>query len=47
VDVPEFRGSPARARRDLDWAPAIPLEESLAEVLEEWRRAPAAPATRD
>jgi GDP-4-dehydro-6-deoxy-D-mannose reductase len=44
VDVPEFRGDPSRAGRDLGWSARIPLEESLREVLEEWRdRAATAP----
>jgi GDP-4-dehydro-6-deoxy-D-mannose reductase len=43
VDVPEFRGDPSRARDDLGWSPRIPLEQSLQEVLEEWR-ARSAPA---
>jgi GDP-4-dehydro-6-deoxy-D-mannose reductase len=44
VDVPEFRGDPSRAARELGWSARIPLEESLREVLEEWReRAAAAP----
>jgi len=37
VDVPEFRGDPSRAREELGWKAEIPLETSLAEVLEEWR----------
>ncbi|MBZ0267913.1 GDP-mannose 4,6-dehydratase, partial [bacterium] len=37
-DVPEFRGDPARAKRDLGWEPRIPLATSLDDVLEEWRR---------
>ena len=39
ADVPEFRGDPSRAARELGWKPEIPLETSLTEVLEEWRRA--------
>jgi GDP-4-dehydro-6-deoxy-D-mannose reductase len=46
-DVPEFRGDPARAGRDLDWTPRIPLQRSLEEVLEEWRSAPPASAGAD
>jgi GDP-4-dehydro-6-deoxy-D-mannose reductase len=38
VDVPEFLGSPEKARAELGWAAEIPLETSLADVLEEWRR---------
>jgi GDP-4-dehydro-6-deoxy-D-mannose reductase len=37
VDVPEFRGDPSRAEADLGWSPRIPLEQSLQEVLDEWR----------
>lgn len=37
-DVPEFRGDPSRAAADLGWSPRIPLERSLADVLDEWRR---------
>ncbi|HMB69396.1 MAG TPA: GDP-mannose 4,6-dehydratase [bacterium] len=44
VDIPEFRGDPSRAKADLGWSPRIPLEQSLQEVLDEWRsRAAAAP----
>lgn len=39
ADVPEFRGDPAKAERDLGWKAKIPLEVSLADVLEEWRTA--------
>ncbi|GJM43516.1 MAG: GDP-mannose 4,6-dehydratase [Gemmatimonadota bacterium] len=38
-DVPEFRGDPTRAQRDFGWKATIPLERSLTDVLEEWRRA--------
>jgi GDP-4-dehydro-6-deoxy-D-mannose reductase len=41
-DVPDFRGDPSRAREELGWVPRIPLEASLGEVLEEWRRRGAA-----
>jgi GDP-4-dehydro-6-deoxy-D-mannose reductase len=40
VDVPEFRGDASRARADLGWIPERPLEESLSDVLEEWRTRP-------
>jgi GDP-4-dehydro-6-deoxy-D-mannose reductase len=39
VEVPEFRGDPSRARRELGWSPEIPLEASLNDVLDEWRAA--------
>jgi GDP-4-dehydro-6-deoxy-D-mannose reductase len=38
VDVPEFLGSPEKARAELGWVAEIPLESSLGDVLEEWRR---------
>jgi GDP-4-dehydro-6-deoxy-D-mannose reductase len=38
VDVPEFRGDGTLAARELGWHPEIPLTDSLAEVLEEWRQ---------
>jgi GDP-4-dehydro-6-deoxy-D-mannose reductase len=37
ADVPELLGDRGRATRDLGWKPEIPLETSLADVLEEWR----------
>jgi len=36
-DLPRQVGSFERARRDAGWAPAIPLAESLDELLAEWR----------
>jgi GDP-4-dehydro-6-deoxy-D-mannose reductase len=36
-DLDEIRGDAAKARRELGFRPSIPLESSLAEVLEEWR----------
>lgn len=38
-DVPETRGDFSRAERELGWRPQIPLEQSLGDVLEEWRGA--------
>lgn len=35
VDVPELRGDPSRLRRVTGWEPVIPLDETLAAVLEE------------
>lgn len=37
LDLDEMRGDAGKARRDFGWEPTIPLEQSLAEVLEEWR----------
>ena len=36
--VPVASGSPEKARRDLDWAPSIPLSQTLLDVLNAWRR---------
>jgi GDP-4-dehydro-6-deoxy-D-mannose reductase len=36
-DVPELVGDPARIRADLGWSPRIPLERSLADLLDYWR----------
>ncbi len=38
ADVPEFLGDPSRAAGELGWEPEIPLERSLDDALEEWRR---------
>jgi GDP-4-dehydro-6-deoxy-D-mannose reductase len=38
VEVERIVGSHARATRDTGWAPAIPLTETLRDVLEDWRR---------
>jgi GDP-4-dehydro-6-deoxy-D-mannose reductase len=37
VDVPLVRGDPSRLRDLTGWEPRIPLEETLADVLEWWR----------
>jgi GDP-4-dehydro-6-deoxy-D-mannose reductase len=37
VEVLEIRGVALRAERDFGWEPKISFEQSLAEVLEEWR----------
>ncbi|MFN8587561.1 MAG: GDP-mannose 4,6-dehydratase [Candidatus Eisenbacteria bacterium] len=38
ADVPWLVGDPSRAAADCGWACTIPLERTLADVLEEWRR---------
>lgn len=38
VDVPELVGDHAKLRRDTGWAPEIPLEQTLVDVLAYWRR---------
>jgi len=40
VEVPVLRGDPGRLRAATGWAPAIPLEQTLADVLTSWRAAP-------
>lgn len=42
-DVPVTRGDASRAAAELGWQPKIPLESSLADVLEEWRGVSQAP----
>jgi GDP-4-dehydro-6-deoxy-D-mannose reductase len=37
-DVPEVRGSAERLRAATGWTPEIPLERTVADALEEWRR---------
>ena len=37
-DVPEIRGSAARLRTRTGWRPRIPLEQTVADALDEWRR---------
>jgi GDP-4-dehydro-6-deoxy-D-mannose reductase len=37
VDVPMLRGDASRLRAATGWAPEIPLDETLADVLEHWR----------
>jgi GDP-4-dehydro-6-deoxy-D-mannose reductase len=36
-DVPELIGDPGRIRAHLGWAPRIPLEQSLSDLLQYWR----------
>ena len=44
-DVREVRGAAEKLRRATGWQPQIPLERTLADALEHWRRAlRAAPA---
>ena len=38
VDVPEVRGDPARIRETTGWKPVVPLEQTLRDTLEYWRR---------
>ena len=37
VDVPVLRGDPTKIGRATGWAPAIPLAQTLADVLDDWR----------
>ncbi|HEY3811089.1 MAG TPA: GDP-mannose 4,6-dehydratase [Acidimicrobiales bacterium] len=39
VDLPELRGDPTRLRAATGWVPEIPLDETLAAVLEYWQQA--------
>jgi GDP-4-dehydro-6-deoxy-D-mannose reductase len=38
VDVPELRGDASRLRAATGWAPEVPLDETLADVLAYWQR---------
>jgi GDP-4-dehydro-6-deoxy-D-mannose reductase len=37
-DVPEVRGSAERLRASTGWRPEIPLDQTIADALEAWRR---------
>jgi GDP-4-dehydro-6-deoxy-D-mannose reductase len=37
VDIPVLRGDPAKLRSSTGWEPRIPLEQTLADLLDEWR----------
>ncbi len=37
-DTPVLVGDPARIRHDTGWVPAIPLDRTLADILDDWRR---------
>jgi GDP-4-dehydro-6-deoxy-D-mannose reductase len=41
VEVPVLRGDPGRLKEATGWAPEIPLDETLADVLAYWRATPA------
>jgi GDP-4-dehydro-6-deoxy-D-mannose reductase len=36
-DVPELVGDPGRIRAAIGWAPRIPIERSLGDLLDHWR----------
>jgi GDP-4-dehydro-6-deoxy-D-mannose reductase len=38
VEVPVLRGDPTRLQRATGWKPEIPLDQTLADVLEYWRQ---------
>ena len=41
-DTPVVLGSHARLTRDTGWTPAIPIERTLTDILDYWRREPSA-----
>jgi GDP-4-dehydro-6-deoxy-D-mannose reductase len=43
-DVPVLQGDATRIRTELDWAPHIPVEQTLADTLDWWRSEVGAPA---
>lgn len=42
VDVPVLRGDPAKLEQATGWTPEIPLDQTLADVLDDWRARTAA-----
>ena len=46
-DNPVLVGDPSRIRRELGWAPARGLDESLRDLLDHWRAAVAGAAGTD
>ena len=44
VDVPDMRGDPTRLQRETGWQPVVPLDQTLADVLDYWRDPAARPA---
>jgi GDP-4-dehydro-6-deoxy-D-mannose reductase len=38
VDTPVLRGDPSRLQAATGWSPSIPLEQTLADVLDDWRK---------
>jgi GDP-4-dehydro-6-deoxy-D-mannose reductase len=38
VDVPVLCGDNTKLRRDTGWTPEIPLEQTLADILDWWRK---------
>jgi GDP-4-dehydro-6-deoxy-D-mannose reductase len=42
-DTPVIRGSHTRLTADTGWVPAIPIEQTLSDLLDYWRGAPAGP----
>jgi GDP-4-dehydro-6-deoxy-D-mannose reductase len=37
VDIPVLRGDPTKLKETTGWEPTIPLEQTLADLLDEWR----------
>lgn len=46
VDIPRTQCDAGKAARELGWAPRVPLEQTVAEVLDEWRARVGASAAR-
>ena len=47
ADLPYLVGDPSAIARDTVWKAAIPLEQTLYEVLQEWRNRPGGPASAE
>ena len=37
-DVPLLLGDPSRLRAELGWTPAVPLDQTLDDILQYWRQ---------
>ena len=37
VDVPVIEGDASKLRADLGWTPRVPIERTLADILDDWR----------
>jgi GDP-4-dehydro-6-deoxy-D-mannose reductase len=40
ADIPDLRGDPGKIKADTGWAPRIPLEQTLRDIMRYWRESP-------
>lgn len=38
ADAPRIRGNPAKIRREMGWTAVVPFEQSLTDILDDWRQ---------